>query len=395
MLHVDVPSVADFRTLAAVKGERCVSLYLPTSPLAADIRANRIAFKDLAREALSQLRAAGFDKRDIGSIAARLDRLAGKHHDTRDEDKVRKRQLGKSDWVDEFWERQANGLGVLLTPRSMRTFRLAYRPKAVADVADRFYLAPLIRAMTYPHEILVLALSEERVRLLRAFINLPPLEVPVAKLPRDAREAVGRPSVHPTAPRGRLQNLEGEKVLIEMFARKVDEAIGNALAGFEIPMILAAAEPLASIFRAVSRYRGLIDEGIHGNPDHVTDRQLSDAALPILDRLYARELETVARLFADLKPRLATADLSFASHAATAGAIERMVVDFEVFVPGMVSEIDGSVTYASGNVADTYSVLDEVARRALATGASVLAARKEQMPDRAPLIAILRYPFPF
>lgn len=395
MLHVDVPSVADFRTLAAVKGEPCVSLYLPTSPLAADIRANRIAFKDLAREALSQLRAAGFDKRGIGSIEARLDRLAGKHHDTQDEDKVGTRRPVKPDWADEFWELQANGLGVLLRPQSMRTFRLAYRPKAVAEVADRFYLVPLVRAMTYPHEILVLALSEERVRLLRVFINLPPMEVPVAKLPRNAREAVGRPSVHPTAPRGRLQNMEGEKVLIGMFARKVDEAIGSALADFEMPLVLAAAEPLASIFRAVSRYKGLVDEGINGNPDHVTDRQLSDAALPILDRLYTRELESVAKQFADLQPRRATADLSFASHAATAGAVERMVVDFEVFVPGLVSETDGSVTYASGNGADTYSVLDEVARRALATGASVLAARKEQMPDRAPLIAILRYPFPF
>jgi hypothetical protein len=44
-------------------------------------------------------------------------------------------------------------------------------------------------------------------------------------------------------------------------------------------------------------------------------------------------------------------------------------------------------------LAETYSVVDEVARRALYTGARVLGARSEELPDRAPLTAILRYDF--
>ena len=34
-------------------------------------------------------------------------------------------------------------------------------------------------------------------------------------------------------------------------------------------------------------------------------------------------------------------------------------------VPGLVSDIDGSVTYSASDDAETYSVVDEVARRAL------------------------------
>jgi len=51
------------------------------------------------------------------------------------------------------------------------------------------------------------------------------------------------------------------------------------------------------------------------------------------------------------------------------------------------------VTYASSDDAETYSVVDEVARRALRTGARVLGARREELPDRAPLVAVLRYEF--
>ena len=61
MLHIDIPTLAEFKALALIKGETCVSLYLPVSPLVDNIRANRITFKDIAREALSQLREAGAD----------------------------------------------------------------------------------------------------------------------------------------------------------------------------------------------------------------------------------------------------------------------------------------------------------------------------------------------
>jgi hypothetical protein len=85
--------------------------------------------------------------------------------------------------------------------------------------------------------------------------------------------------------------------------------------------------------------------------------------------------------------------VSYAAHAATAGAIDQLLVDLDAVVPGLVSDIDGSVTYAASDDAEVYSVVDEVARRALCTGARVLAASREQLPERAPLTAILRYQF--
>jgi hypothetical protein len=69
------------------------------------------------------------------------------------------------------------------------------------------------------------------------------------------------------------------------------------------------------------------------------------------------------------------------------------MVDLDAVVPGMVSELDGSVTYAVLDDAETYSVVDEIARRALSSGARVLGAKRDELPDRAPLAAILRYDF--
>jgi hypothetical protein len=393
MLHIDIPTLAEFKALALIKGETCVSLYLPVSPLVDNIRANRIAFKDIAREALSQLREAGADKSKIAVFEERFDHIAGADHDVQDEDKIRKRQRAKPDEIDTFWHYQANGLAVLTTPGMMRMFRLPNRPRPLAEVADRFHLTPLIRAMTSPHDVFVLALAEESVRLIHAFVDFPPERLQIPNLPRNAEEATRRPSIHVRAPRRRLQNLEGEKVLSHQYVRKVEQAIPTVLAGRNAPLVLAAEEPLASMFRSLNTYPRLADEMIEGNPDLTTDAELEDAAIPILDRLYSRELKAVIALYDELKPRRATTDVSYAAHAATAGVIDQLLVDLDAVVPGLVSDIDGSVTYSASDDAETYSVVDEVARRALCTGARVLGARKEELPDRAPLAAILRYQF--
>src|ERR1700736_6324235 len=287
MLHIDIPTLAEFKALAQIKGETCVSLYLPTSPLGGSARTNRTAFKDIAKEALSQLKEAGTDKKKISVFEERFEHLAGAEHDVQDDDKIRKLQRAKPDPVESFWRYQANGLAVLATPSMMRTFRLPNRPRPLAEVADRFHLTPLIRAMTSPHDVFVLALAEESVRLIHAFANFPPERLQIPELPRNAEEATRRPSVHVRAPRGRLQNLEGEKVLLHKYVRKVKQAIHNIFAGLNTPLVLAAEEPLASMFRSLNTYPRLADEMIGGNPDLRTDAELEDAAIPLSTRLYS------------------------------------------------------------------------------------------------------------
>jgi len=393
MLHIDIPTLAEFKALAQVKGETCVSLYLPTSALGDNAKVNRTAFKDIAKEALSQLKEAGADKKKIAVFEGQFEHLAGPEHDVQDEDKIRKLQRAKPDPIESFWHYQGNGLSVLATARIMRMFRLPDAPKPLAEVADRFHLTPLIRTMTSPHDVFVLALAEESVRLVHVFVNFPPERLQVPDLPSNAEEATRRPSFHVRAPRRRLQNLEGEKVLLHKYVRKVEHAISSVLAGRNAPLVLAAEEPLASMFRSVNTYPRLADEMIVGNPGLRTDGELEDAAIPILDRLYSRELKAVIALYDELKPRRATTDVSYAAHAATAGAVEQLLVDLDAVIPGLVSDIDGSVVYSASDNAETYSVVDEVARRALYTGARVMGARKEELPDRAPLTAILRYQF--
>jgi hypothetical protein len=58
MFHIDIPTLPEFRTLAAIRSDAGVSIYVPTSPLRDHARANRIVFEDLATEAIAQLKEA-------------------------------------------------------------------------------------------------------------------------------------------------------------------------------------------------------------------------------------------------------------------------------------------------------------------------------------------------
>ena len=74
------------------------------------------------------------------------------------------------------------------------------------------------------------------------------------------------------------------------------------------------------------------------------------------------------------------------------GAIATLIVDMDEVVPGTVDETDGRVSFSDVAGADSYGVIDEIACRALLTGARVLSARRPDIPREASLAAILRHP---
>ena len=372
MLHVDIPTLPELRTLAATRGDICVSIFLPTTPLTQDTAADRITLKNLTQRVVGELSEKSFDKRRVAAFQEHVADLVDD---------------------DEFWSFQAHSLAVLATPEAVRSYRLPNRLSEVAEVADRFHLKPLLRAVTFPHEAFVLVLSQNGVRVVEVCSDLPPAPVKVPDLPKDAASAVRRASVRGRSPRGRIQGSEGQKVLLKQYARRVDDALRGFLAGRETPLLLAALQPVDAIFRAVNSYPHLVGPGLSGVTERSSDQELAQASRQLLDQLYAAEIAELKTTFDQRAGQgRATTDISDAARAATFGAIATLIVDMDEVVPGTVDETDGRVTFSDVGGADSYGVVDEIACRALLTGARVLSARRPDIPREASLAAILRHP---
>ncbi len=371
MLHVDIPTRAQIIALNKVRAPACVSIYLKTTPLTQHSDASRIQLGNLAKQAREQLEAAGLDKSRLAALMEQLDELR--------ED-------------DEFWSLQANSLAVLATPSSLQTFRLANDLTTTVQVSDRFHLKPLLRAITFPHSALVLALSENAVRLVEIHADLPAQTIKVDALPNDAASAVGKSTLNDRSASGRIHGSEGQNVRFQQYARKVDTALRPVLAGLETPLILAATGRLASVYRSVNTYPHLLSAGIDDSPDRISDADLAEASRPVLDKAYSAEVDEAKRLFETRSgDGRATTDVSQAARAATFGAVDTLLVNIDSVVPGSIDETTGELRLADEDDATSYGVVDEIAGRAIASGARVLGVRASDLPEGSELAAILRF----
>lgn len=178
---------------------------------------------------------------------------------------------------------------------------------------------------------------------------------------------------------------------LRQYARKVDQALRPVLNGLDIPLILAATEPLDGIFRSVNSYPHLVASSLAGNPESTVDADLVAGARTLLDELYANELEAIHELFElRVSEGRGVKDIADAARAATYGAVDTVLVDIDEVVPGTVDET-GAVSFGPGDDAVGYGVVDEIARRVLLNGGRVLAVRRDDIPGQGSLAAILRY----
>jgi hypothetical protein len=391
MLYVDIPIPDDLSALAAARGDACVSIYLRTSPLTQQAQADRIELKNLAKYAIEQLQNAGVEKRPSAAVAEQLDDLIDD---------------------DEFWRFQAHSLAIFATPENIRTFRVANALEPVVIVSDRFHLKPLLRSVSFPQSCYVLALAQKSVRVIEVSPELPATTAHVEGLPENAGRAMrGTPESTnwPRSPRprlrsstgvrgaggywpsGRIQGAEGQKVLLRQFARDVDKALRPLVTGSGVPLVLAAAEPLLSIYRSVNTYPHLAETTIEGNPEALTEAQLAGQARPVLDGIYRDELHAWRSLFEARAQRgRATTDIAQAARAATQGAVDSILVDIDAVLPGRIDE-DGSIAFAEQASASHYDLVDEIATRVIDTGGRVIGVRKLDIPREEALAAILRY----
>ena len=230
------------------------------------------------------------------------------------------------------------------------------------------------------------------MRLVEVSGDLPSVTVKVDGLPSDVASAVGKASIQDRSQAGRIQGTEGQKVRMRQYARLVDQALRGLLAGSETPLILAAAQPLDAIFRSVCSYPHLVAESIEGNPEKTPDEDLGRASRALLDRLHRAELAELRSLFETRGAQgRTTTDIAQAAKAATFGAVATLLVDIDDVVPGHIDD-DGRVSFdAAGQ--SSHGVVDQIATRALASGARVLGLRRADIPGGGSLAAILRYAF--
>lgn len=382
--HVSLFDDASWQTLLEEDDAVRVTCYLPMVRAGSETRQNPIRFKNILRYAHQALLERGLDKREAASL-------------------VRTIQDAVPD--DSFWEHQQEGLAVFATADDCRMLSLSRQFAPSVTVAPRFHVIPLLPAVHDNRRFLVLALSQDRVRLIRASRDRAEELDPGDGVPRSLTAVVGSQleeqslQTHTSTTGAAAFHSHGEGdddrlPELERYCRAVADALAAEPAVLDAPLVLAADVRLAAIFRAVARRLRLLEDGIDGNHDRTPPDRLRDLAWPaVAARIAAEEAALVQTFHAQLGAGRASDDIDEIREAADRGRVESLLLSREDSLPqnsDFVPDADPDGGPDSSGVGSEPPVnADAVAT--LRNGGSVHVLASADMPTRAPVAAIFRF----
>jgi hypothetical protein len=381
-------SPEELKEWAGIRAAPSVSIFMPTDRRIAEPGNNSLKFKALLHRARKKLEERKFRRPEISELLQPL------------EDLVNDR---------DFWFHQLNGLALLRTPDRFNAFRVPVTLEEQAYVGDSPVIRPLIEAVTSLGEYYVLALSQNKIRLLQCTMHdSEELDLSAFDIPLNKEEALRwhdlqKPDLnyHITTkasgahrPQVRGAGDVDEKVHIYEFFHLVDSGMREILKGKRVPLILAGVEFLHPIYREASHYDFILARGVVGNPDELRPDELHEKANPIFKERIEQAFRAMEEKYGDLSSHGGSSNrLADILKGAEEGRVDSLFIAKGRRVWGTFDPANSRVEVNGDEPAFNTDVelLDLAARRTiLASGAAYLLP-EDRVPGGGDISAIFRY----
>ncbi|MDY7094361.1 MAG: hypothetical protein SX243_15430 [Acidobacteriota bacterium] len=387
---MSVPTKEDIRSLSSAAEFPCISIFFPTIKAGPQTQQNHIRMKNLLRQAETQLEAQGVDE-------AQRDKLL---------------QPGWAMVEDQdFWQHQSDGLAVFLGPQVQKRYRVPRSLEELVVVGERWHITPLLPLLSGDGHFYILALSQNRVRLMEANRESA-REIDLRDIPESLADALGYDltqrtlQFHTGAPTNRGGNggsrramfhghgagNEDNKEEISRFCHRVDDGVRKLLKDTRTPMVLAAVDYLIPIYREASKYPNLIAGGVEGNPDDSSAEELQAKAWKLVEPYFLEEQEQAAQRFSE---RASTGqgshNLQEVVLAAVDGRVETLFVAVDEHRWGHLDVQDRAVRLDEAANGENEDLIDRAALECLLHGGSVYATARQRVPDGASVAALYRF----
>lgn len=371
----------ELKTLMEKTEGPCVSIFMPTLRGGVQSQQNPIRFKNMLREAEERLVAAGLRPPEAKDLLEPAQKLL---------------QDGP------FW-RQSNGIALFLSPKTYRYYRLPFDFEEVLVVADRFNIKPLLRLPASAERFYILALSQNRVRLLEgANRKISEIDLEIEGIPKSLADALKyddvekQRSAHSGAPGKMLFHgnaiADDAKVNILRYFQQIDRGLKDVLRDKHVPLLLAGVGYLLSIYKEVNNYPNLLPEGIEGSPDRMEAEELYERAVTILEPYSLKARQEAVALYKQVAGTgLTSNDIKEIVPAAYYGRVDILFVNNELHLWGTFDPDTNEVELKPKSDHGNGDLLDLAAVHTILNGGVVYAVGPEKMPENVLLAAVYRY----
>ena len=385
MLHIDTLSTAELRELVDFEQDPCISLFMPTHRSGA-MSEDRTRFRNLLRAAEGRVREQG-----AANSAEILRPAYALLEDTR------------------YWSFLCDGLSLHLSSSRAFIHRLPVSVPELVWVGRRFYVKPLFALDFSEDEFYLLTLGEKGCALFRGTrLALEKLEV--AGLPQSLADALKfedlnrqlRVHTGDVEKGGGVFHVQGgsnEEAIIKRWLRDycsiVDRAVTEYLGDRNSPLLVAAAEPIFSIYREHSRCRQFLPHNVRANFKHASNDELHRVAWGILEVERKTQRDAQVRRYAELRGRnLAVSGLAELLPACVHGQVDTLFMDFTRERFGRFDAQRNSLEAEETPGHGREPLYDLAARSAWLNGAAIYPlASGEPLAGDAGIAGILRYAF--
>jgi len=368
-------------TIVQTPGSPAVSMYMPTHRTG-DTEQDPIRLKNLLADTEGQLVDYGLRVPDARQLLEPVHRLL-------------------PDW--DFWQHQGDGLAVFLSPEFVRYYRAPCAFQELVVVGGRFHVKPLLQLFSEDGVFYIVAVSQNQVRLLqctRYYVR----EITPKNVPSTLAEALHydqpekQQQFHTTGPggltisHGHGVSKDYDKVSILRYLQKVDRGVNEVLTGERSPLVIAAVDYLHPIYREANTYSHLLDEGITGNPDGLSEGTLKDRAWAIVQPYFERErTHALQRYQQAMSEGLASNDVKQVLLAAYDGRVSTLFVATGVQVWGEFDSEHRKIRLYKQKRPGAEDLLDLAAANTVMRGGTVYVVEPHQAPGDASVAALLRY----
>jgi hypothetical protein len=309
-----------------------------------------------------------------------------------------------------FWTGASEGVALFLAPGLARCWRLPVAFEDQAFVSDRFHLKPVLSYLAGVGRFFVLALHQDRVRLLECTPRTArevDLRQPAASLGRALRHEAGGWRVGSVAaPRANLGNGQTGPLLADpvvptdgspndrqKYFQAVDHALQQVLQLDQAALVLAGDANRVEEYRKASPYPRLLEGKVEGHLDRRSAEELRDRAHELVQARRKEAQERTAALYRQLAGTGRTVnDPAEVVPSAYEGRLQFLFVPCTRELWGTFDPAARKVeVHAEARPGDD-DLLNLAAVHTLAHGGTVYALEPARLPDSAPLSAIYWLP---
>lgn len=305
-----------------------------------------------------------------------------------------------------FWQHQDAGLAVLVAEDVFHDCRLPIQFQELAVVQERFYIRPLLPALTEGENFYVLALSQNRVRLFECGRHSA-REVDLKGVPRSLADALGHELTHHDmsfhgatgaggggrpSHKGQVASAPDDDVKTEIrqFFKLLNPSLKPYLRG-GYPLVLAGVEYLLAIYRDESEYSPIVG-GISGDFDEERTQTLHDQAWAIVEPYFARTREDALSRYGELSDtRRAVNGIGEIVIAASEGRIDTLFIARDTQCWGSFDAAARDVRVREEPQVGDEDLFDLAAAHTLLQSGQVFVLSPDEMADGRSQTAILRY----